>query len=258
MNPFQGDHRLIAANRGNGMNVVQTCAEFNQRWNERLDQRSAESPGRDPALMDHAATCEACRNRDHVFAEFETLLIPVRSRLPMPTPEAIARWQTAANAGLASRRLRAARRQRVRIVARWGSTLAVAASMVLTARALLPVFWPVEVAPLVETQPATLSPLFQEAFTEASTMTWELAREITAPADRLSSQALGSTTKLPLPPFQPTQYNPGDAPGDIYPSGSTVSDSRQIDLISGSTRHDFRLLGGRDEQVEDAELVDGS
>lgn len=238
------------------MNVIQTCVEFDQRWNERLDQREDQADDRDPALADHAASCELCRSRELVFGDFEALTIGAWSRVAVPAPEAILRWQAAAAAGLKSRPLRLSHRRSLRIATRWATILGVAASILLVAQVLLLALWPAEAAPVVAQQATALSPLFEEAFTEASTRTWELAREISAPADRLSSQALGATSKPPLPPFQPTQYHPLEASVAVAPITSAASSQPEMDLISGSSRHTFRLLGGRDEEVEDSEVVE--
>ncbi len=235
------------------MGLVRNCRDFDRVWNERLDERTGgeDSPERTAALGDHAAHCEACRCRALIYLELKTLSSRW-SMVPPPSAAAVDRWRAAA---VAARPLTvnfppAGRRSRwVGIASKAG----LAASVLLGSRALPPILYPIEPAPL----PRTDKPLrlFEEAFTEATTMTWELAREVSGPAARISSEALGWTDHRALPPFAPTQYDPAgisvssqiESPRATHPAG--------VELISGSARHAFRFLIGTtsDDPPEPAE-----
>jgi len=241
------------------MGLVRNCRDFDRIWNERLDDRTGgeDSPDRTAALDDHAARCEACRCRALIYLELETLSSPW-SVIPPPSAAAVDRWQAAA---VAVRPLTvnfppAGRRSRwVGIASKAGLAASVAASILIGSRALLPILYPIEPAPLLRTDKP--SRLFEEAFTEATTMTWELAREVSGPAARISSEALGWTDHRALPPFMSTQHDLTETSVPIQVESPRATHPAGVELISGSARHAFRFLIGTtsDDPPESAEAA---
>lgn len=139
------------------MAIVQDCRDFDQVWNERLDDRSLScQPERDHALANHAAACDACRGRGLIYAELE-LLAPAGALAP--SPAAFDRWVAAAVAARplpesvprgrsASRRFQAAWRL--------GIAASIAASVLVGSQAVLPALFPVDPAPLARSESSSL------------------------------------------------------------------------------------------------------
>ena len=207
------------------MSLVKDCRDFNQLWNEKLDRRTDVPPGLARSLDDHAAGCEACRCLGSIYAEFAS--IPASwPAVPPPPDSAIRRWQAAATDARVVPPPFDVRRL-PRMVAESGLALAVAASVLVAARESLTILFPIEPAPPDRDAPPSSSLLLEEAFSEASTMTWDLARNVFNPAAQNGSKVLG-------------RGEPG-ADATIAPR---LGDSAGAELASGSARHAFRFLIG--------------
>ena len=246
------------------MGMVPDCHDFDRLWNDRLDERRGdpEPSERTASLADHAATCEGCRSRDLAFRELEAVLNS-GALAPVASAEAIVRWAAAAAAArpVVARSPvlpRSARRRFVAVGLKLGVGVPVAALVLIGSKLLLPVLYPIEAPPQPRTAQSP-SLQFEKAVAEATTMTWELAREVSAPAARISSEALGLSDKPSLPPFAPTQYELPEPPLPSVIQVRDDNDATGVESISGSARQAFRFLIGTttDEQL-DPETAGGS
>ena len=247
------------------MVIVRDCGDFDRLWNDRLDERcSIPRLERDRALADHASGCPPCRGRGLIYAELESCT-SLLNAVPAPAPEAFDRWVATASsarlvleptAPIRSKPGRPGRRVPLGIAIRVGLAASVAGMVLVGSRTVLPLLFPVEPTPVARSENSAL--LLEQAFSEATTMTWELAREVSAPAARISSEALGYRSVPEGTYLATTQDEPTEAMGralDPYPAPNPPGG---VELISGSARHAFRfLIGTTTDDSEEIEHVDG-
>ena len=245
------------------MGMVRDCLDFDHQWNQRIDDRrqGEDAPERAAALADHAAWCESCRSRGLTYAELDSLPTPWRA-IPTPSAAAVERWRSVALAAaprLATRPRWQCPRHLVGFASKAAIATAAAASVLIGSQAILPILFPLAAAPLpLADRP---SRLFEEAFSEATSMTWDLAREVSAPAARISSEVLGWHDKRaqavvpPEVPPLPELVEAAPAPGPEPREADTPAAG--VELISGSARHAFRFLSGTTDEVGDSEIVGG-
>lgn len=203
-----------------------SCQEFERRWQEHLDARSAGPP----ALEEHAASCAACAE---IAAGYRTLAASLRVWGPSPAaPEGFADrvWTAWANE----------RRRRVSFAVphatRWATAAAILCAGVLGMRLAWAPRTPAPVPPPLAADGPR--PLWR-ALAEAKLATLELARETSAPAARLGRQVLASVrvTEGPALPL-PTSLEP---PADVLQSvGEGVNQGMRP--FSGSARRAFGFL----------------
>ena len=208
------------------MNLVEDCRGFNHLWNEKLDRRADAPPGLARVLADHAAGCEACRCLGSIYDEFA--LIPASwPAIPPPPDPGIRRGKAAATDARAVPPPFNVRRP-PRMVAESGLALAVAASVLVAARESPTILLPIGSASPAQDAPGSSSLLLEEAFSEASTMTWDLARNVFDPAAQIGSKVLGRDGEP-------------RADATIAPQPGNLVEAK---LVSGSARHAFRFLIG--------------
>ena len=220
------------------MGMVLGCREFDRLWNERLDDRAARpaAPGRAARMAANAAGCESCRCRAAVYAQLESSFGAAATLPPPASAAAVERWLVAASAAPTG----APRRGLVRAAWRLAAAAAVAAGVMVGTQGMLPLLFPIEPAPRARAdQSASL--LFEEAFGEATTMTLDLAREVSAPAARIGSEALGWHADRPAATLTSNDRPPG---GALAGPARDSAEAGRVELISGSARHAFRFLIG--------------
>jgi predicted anti-sigma-YlaC factor YlaD len=163
------------------------CKDFEQTWNERLDDRPTGADARLSALEAHAATCSECRA---IHARYLVLAQAIHDLAPTPGPSAaftegvLSAWATEAQS---------ARRSLVyRVPVRLAALVAAAVLVVgvaLGVRVLRPRS---QVEPLIA-QPANRAPGgFALALADVTSATIALARETSEPAARVGRDVLAS------------------------------------------------------------------
>ncbi|MDR3636781.1 MAG: hypothetical protein P4L84_23455 [Isosphaeraceae bacterium] len=211
------------------------CQDFEALWNERLDRRDAVPPDVEYALEKHATECPECRARGARFL----LLSHAIGNLPSVRP----------SAAFVDDCMTALRRPallpsggRAVWLRRLAAPLAAAACLTLIVlvglRQAGPARPPQAVAPAV---PDATS--FPDALADATSATWQLALEASAPAARIGRDVLDSAvdqdpsaTRALLPSATST------ASGMLQTVGERVNEG--VRPLSGSARHAFGFLLG--------------
>lgn len=211
--------------------IVIHCREFESAWDAVLDTRPTDAPG--PALGDHAAACPSCR-----AVHARNLLLVQALRSLGPPPAGRDGFAERVLAALALEPVAAVLSIRARVV-RFAAAAAIIAALVVGGRA-----WtsrPTIEAPVAVTPPAEPADL-TEALATATSATFDLAREASAPAARVGRQVLDSAE------FPET----GSALGfseTMLPAATvwrTVGDrvNAGVQPLGGSARHAFGFLLG--------------
>jgi len=223
--------------QGERWNVID-CRDFERAWNERFDVRDAAPAGLERALEAHAAACPSCRA---LGARYQRLGQAIRTLGPLP----------AAPAGFADRVLAAAgdvesRPSSWRIVVRLvplAAAAAVLAAAVLGLRTWMPRRVPPRAPGAAVAQVRAINPEdLTEALADATSATWDLAREASAPAARVGRQVL-SAAELP------GTHSPLVLPASVAPSAEVwqrVGDrvNAGVRPLKGTARHAFGFLLG--------------
>ncbi|GAC1470886.1 MAG: hypothetical protein NVSMB9_16440 [Isosphaeraceae bacterium] len=204
------------------------CHDFERAWNERLDARTAPQAVQDLALIQHASSCPACRA---LGSRYSRLALAIDAPRPstIPSPGFVDRV-LAANVS--------SPRSLARPVRVWLVPLAAAAA-VLAFVALGPRGWSVRPPAPDLTPPAAtvarVEPIDTDDLTEALVMatsaTWGLAREASAPAARVGRQILGSAS-LPGPR------------GSLALSGGMTPAAEVLQSLGGRVNAGVQPLGG--------------
>lgn len=251
----------VVGNRGVQMGLVRDCRDFNQLWNERLDHRTNGSPAHHLELADHASVCETCRCLGAIYSDFES--IPASwPMIPPPSDSVTRRWRAVATSARTISQRPDARRS-TQTLAEWGLIAAVAASALVGIRSSLPILFPIDPAPVTRSTTHPSSVLLEEAFSEASMVTWELAREVSAPASLISSAGFGWSDQQTLPPFDanrldsPRLVKTRDAQA-VLATTSQPGDEVEAELTLKSARDAFRfLIGSVTNDSTDPSTVEG-
>jgi hypothetical protein len=223
------------------------CLDFERLWNERLDARDHASSDLQQALEAHAVVCPACRK---IASRYQTLLQVLRSAACPPAPPADfpLRFLQACDLD------RSPVRRPVRIRMMMGP-LALAASLLLVAflgwRSLPEGPGP---KPSGKTEAPRVAaddpPLLIDALVTASSATWDLALETSAPAARIGREFLDAAT------FREPSPAPGPAPVTELALTLPISQTEVLQSVgegvnarvlplSGTAQHAFGFLLGR-------------
>lgn len=214
------------------------CQDFERLWTERLDARVRPDAPLAPALEAHASACPECRA---VSARF-LLLSQAIAHLPAAAPPA----------GFAERCLESVNREPIRPSIGWGVRLrrvavplaaAAAACVIVAAIAVLRPSGP-EQKPVAQKAPTSEPENLSDALAHATSATWELALEASAPAARIGRDVLDSAVERPsgeqtalVPPAA------ANAASDVLQSvGQRVNEG--VRPLSGSAKHAFGFLLG--------------
>jgi hypothetical protein len=213
------------------------CRDFERCWNERLDARSAAPAGLDRAMEAHAADCPSCRALGARYQALAQALLAAGPS-PAPPPGFADRVLAAAVAEAGRGRLLA-----LRLIRRLAPMAA--AAVVLAAGAVLLQGWARDraaPAPVARARPIDPDGL-TEALALASSATWALAREASAPAARVGRQVLepaepAETTPelLAMPVEVPLAAEVLQSVGDRVNAG--------VRPLEGTARHAFGFLLG--------------
>jgi hypothetical protein len=200
------------------------CRDFERAWNERIDARGAAPADLDQAIDGHAAACLDCRKLD---ARYRTLrrAISMAVALPRPSP------------GFTDRVLAAAARDGRPVIWRLVPRLAaaVAVGWGLTSRGPRR-----EAEPTVALVRAIDPNDLTDALGDASTATWDLAREASAPAARVGRQVFDSSEMAATAPVLSLPEGVGQAVGVWREVGDRVNAG--VRPLEGSARHAFGFL----------------
>ncbi len=209
------------------------CRDTERLWNERLDARIALCPDLDAALDAHAATCPACAQ---VAARYQTLLKALRmwDLVPIASPEFVDRLRN-----LPTDRPDVIPFSRPHLIPRLAWLSAAAAVFVAVV-----IGWRIgRVAdkPGIEPQVVQSAPRsISDALADATSATWELARETSAPAGRVGRVVLASTT---LPNADsPLSLRVPAAPTTEILQSVGVRVEAGVRPLSGSARQAFGFL----------------
>jgi hypothetical protein len=209
------------------------CPEYESVWNERLDARDA---GSAPSLERHAAECPACRA---LGARYYALSQAIQALEPLPmSPDGFV------DRVLAAESARSAVVPMPRRVL-WRLAPFAAAAALIPVVFLIPRAWsPVPDRPAVTVAHVrTIEPDgLTEALAVATSATWDLARETSAPAARVGRQVLVSADLRESAPS--LRLPAGVAPAaDVW---QAVSDRVNAGAgpLEGTARHAFSFLLG--------------
>ncbi|WP_422930507.1 hypothetical protein [Singulisphaera sp. PoT] len=170
------------------------CVDYEARWNDYLDDRSAAAPELLAELEEHASLCEACRP---LAQRYQTLLHVVSLKIPTPIPslgfvesclDAIERDREVVK----PRRILAFPRRVAGLAAAALLLIALVAAFRFVGREYGLPGGGVEVV-----QKSDGNPSISEALATAGTATWDLARESSGSAAKIGREMLNSAT---LPP----------------------------------------------------------
>lgn len=233
------------------------CRDFERVWNERLDVRhvppSAEAEG---PLETHASSCPACLG---LAARYQALRQALAALDGPPVPPGFAdRVLAAYTEEPASVEPPARRRWRagglVSVAAAAAVVAAVVVGLKIPPSAAPPALPPASPeAPVAQARPIDAQGL-SEAVAVATSATWDLAREVSAPAARVGRQVIVSAR---LPGDRPIV----NFPVSVAPAvevwrrvGDTVSAG--VRPLEGTARHAFGFLIG--EPADDQNATDRS
>jgi hypothetical protein len=218
------------------------CSDFERTWNERLDAREALSPEDERALRAHSAACPSCLA---FHRRFVTLNHAIGALGPAP----------AVPAGFAERVLAAAERgvdrapNAWRIASRLVPLAAAAAVLALVGFGLRgwggnrgeadrPAGQPSMAVNARSIDPDNLTAVLSDA----TSATWQLAREASAPAARVGRDMLGET-ELPAAPGALSLPDSVEPAADVLQRvGARVNAG--VRPLEGTARHAFSFLLG--------------
>ena len=219
------------------------CRDFERVWNERLDARDPAQSATARALDGHAASCTSCRA---VGARYQALVLAIQSATATPAPPP----------GFMDRVLAAVERDdrpvAGRIVprlARLAAAAAVVAAVAIGVRVGAPGVKR-SVAPTTVARVRAIDPKdLTDALADASSATWDLAREASAPAARVGRQVLDSAEL-------PGGSTSVSLTGGVRPAADVwrgVEDRVNAGVVpfEGTARHAFGFLLGA-PPVDDA------
>jgi hypothetical protein len=211
------------------------CQDFDDFWNDRLDGRPAAPPGVALAVEAHAADCPACRAKR---AGFLALSRAIEDLAPAAPPD-----------GFAERCLAGLQNPRT---GRWGSpavwvprvltSLAAAACVAAAALVGLRTANPLP-APEVNVAPAPEETSLPDALASATSATWALALEASAPAARIGRDVLDSAVEAgAADEAAPSPVARGSASDVLESVGERVNE--RVRPLSGSAKRAFGFLLG--------------
>lgn len=223
-----------------------TCHDFEQRWQDWLDDPHAEPADADRAMERHAANCPPCDERRR---RYFTLRLAIAG---MPT-HAVA----APPADFADRVAAAWAAEPLVLPMRTGPTWGyrwASAAAVLLAVGLAGVRWGLPLMQGVPPQPAPLElasatdrPL-ADSLADLTSATIQLARATSGPATRLGQDVLDSTTLALAPPAEPSAAPAAEGDNEAAEGGELFRQFGDgIRPISAPTRRAFSFLLGPDE-----------
>ncbi len=165
------------------------CKDFEQTWNERLDDRPPGADDRFSALAAHAAACADCRAihaRYLVLAQAIHDLAPISSPSPTFTERVLTAWAAEEPGVLARRPL--VSRLPIRL-----ATLAAAAVLLVGLTLEIWTLRPKNQGDALAVSPVDRAPAgFTLALADVTSATIDLARETSAPAARVGRDVLAS------------------------------------------------------------------
>jgi len=219
------------------------CADFEARWNELLDERSASALEMLGELHEHAATCDSCRP---LALRYQTLLhiVSVESRPPAPRSDFVERCLEAVARDRAFRISHRPHFAPVRLM-----SLAAAAVLLL---AFLAAFRfaptaknPIANAPAVVQPSQTVEdPSLSDALANAGSATWDLARESSGSAAKLGREMFKSAS---LPPDSSLFLTvSGPSASDVF-KGMSDRVNAGVQPLSATAKHAFGFLIGAAE-----------
>ena len=205
------------------------CHDFERLWNERLDARGTPIGDERIELETHAASCPACRALE---ARYRVLNQALSALAPIGTPS-----------GFTDRCLQAFVQPRERPTAARRVLRYWPAAAVLAAAASLLVV-------IVFGQRPGMTPAVAEhayltdALADATSATWDLAREASAPAARIGRDVLGTTVVASdMPGSELDPFSSVNTATDVLQSvGERMSEG--VRPLSGTARHAFGFLLG--------------
>jgi hypothetical protein len=219
------------------------CRDFERLVHEQLDARSPGSPETVRALAVHAAECTACRAAARRYEGLRRAIAAWTQCPLVPPADFVARFPTnwadldcPADPPVE------------RPIARWLpalSSLAAAAVLLLLVGVGIRWGWPRRPAP--PAAPAA-RPIDSQALTtalaEATSATWDLARQASGPAARVSLEVLDATSLVQSnPPLSiPGDVGPGPASEVLQDVGRRVND--EVGPLSNTARHAFGFMIG--------------
>jgi hypothetical protein len=214
------------------------CRDFEKLWAERLDERERAAPDLVARLETHAASCARCQA---LGARFQALAQAIRALGPVPTVSEVFPDRVLAEMENA----------------RWWPRLL--PIMPVAAAAVLVVALTIGVRVWWTSRPAAVVPPLQaarvqaidardltSALVDATSATWQLAQEASAPAARLGRQVLEASTSED-PPLSLSL--PSGVTADLVPgveSWQAVGERMNAGLrpLSGTARQAFGFLLG--------------
>jgi hypothetical protein len=247
------------------------CRDFERIWNERIDARSSPSgdlgartaPGSELALLEHTATCSACRRK---MAGYQALERSILAWGPPPAPPAdlADRILVAARAQHASGRQGAHTwdrgRRLIRFLVAAASIMAIIAAGVMTRISIDRSRDRDRLASATPGHSASPSsdrsdgPKLNEALASATEASWDLARSASEPAARLSRQFLDAATDagperphessgaVAVPSLDAFAPDSAAAVATIQQVGDRLANG--VRPLSSSARHAFGFLLG--------------
>ncbi len=213
------------------------CRDFERFWQEQFDAGESASPDVARALDLHAASCGAC----HAIAlRYQNLRQAIHAwgLSPAPSADLVDRVLSAAREPAPARALR------FPTPLRWAAAATVLVSGALALRVgLAPENRPESAPRPNRTVTAATAPRpLSDALAEATSATWALARETSAPAARVGREVLSAASEVP----DPAAALPN--PGPVVPDGTEVLQTvgnevnRGIRPLSGSAQSAFSFL----------------
>lgn len=220
------------------------CQNFETALNELIDAGDSASSERERELEAHAAGCPSCHA---LSSRYQTLRVALRSLPPLPAPSdgfadrCLAAWEDSVVPSRAT-------------VLRFRTTvmpLAAAASLLLATLIGMRSGWfttaggdrQVDVTANVAAEPS--SPL-SASIVSATSATWDLAREASAPAARIGREVIDETVVAEQTALSdtPTEFDGASSAASavavIQSVGSRVNEG--VRPLSGSARNAFSFL----------------
>lgn len=211
------------------------CQDFERLWNERLDARGRPDAALDQALEAHATACPECRALSNRFL----LLSQAITNLPTLAPSAGFVDGCLAGANQKPMRPRTAWRLPLR---RSAVILATAASLVVAALAVFRSSGPAQ-APGVAQGPRPAPEYLTDALADATSATWSLALEASAPAARIGRDVLDTAVESPSAETSLVPPAAASTASEVLHSvGQRVNEG--VRPLSGSAKHAFGFLLG--------------
>jgi hypothetical protein len=191
------------------------CRDFEQLCQELLDARGAAVPSLDARLEVHATDCPVCQS---IYLRYQILRQAIRVLPAAPSPPA----------GFVERCLSAYKNEpvslplpfRLRPLASWAAAAAVLVVSLLAVRTALGPKTQARPDPASHgTETLTSARPLTESLADATSATWDLARQTSGPAARIGRQVLASAA---LPQADWPVPHAGEATGVLQSVGSQV------------------------------------